>query len=540
MLRGERRNMDCTDMNDLVQQSITIFNRKPITPGFVVTQENIIVGRANKTQVDRETFVPDAPVEKGVLYYIFEYFTTVPTTMFRTVTLEQCESATYSHPDHVSDVQRAFSKASPLLCGATSQTENKEQVFGIKGNKLVPHGISLESKDRAKPAVGSVDPLRPIEIDEPKGDTSMTLQQFGDYVAQKNGSLDEFFGILKTTASHKPSVFGTLELGSPKKMVVNGGGAGATKKPGTATKRETNVRYALKAGIDLRPYQMAIIFDNYDMVGHCTMIRTNFPGRFPGEITKWVFVPLLVPPYERLVNLDLTTDAGVTSMLTPFTNHTKEPETTEVTIARKEYLAHPKVAALFGIYDIVMKASAEPIPPKPFFEPGSPQAILFRAALIMYEECPNHDINAVLQELEIANYNPDNFCELLREELLYEMIWLQGKLDDSFSDDEDEVQGNSFGDDLLQAIEMTSCATEERMLFTPTPGDSAPSLATPASNSSKESNTSKETYTSKGTAVTNVSLEDSVDENKEGTVDQNKPAIVEQRGSSFVPIKEVM
>ena len=378
-MRNKNHILQCANMGDLMKQCIDFLNKKPICEGFVLQPENIWIFRPNQSgtqNADRVEFAENDALEQDGKYYVYECFTKVPTDMFRTVEFKQTDVITYSNPAYIPGERLRFSKASPILCGAMSVDESKSQAFCVdkKENKLFPNGISLFSKDTAEKLESSVGPLRPIELDEMKGQISLSLGQYEELVTGQGGVLHPKLGILKTSVTHAPSVIDANLLGKPKNMTVKITDD-VKNTPGRSgkcanNKRETQLRYVLAKDTDLEPFNMAIIYDDRGSEAHqhCTLIRTNFPATMDDEC----------PSYSAW---GAATESEIQEMLAPSPKRDLEPETFLVNIPKggRPYLAFPKVAALFGIHDIMMRASAEPVPPE-HFNPDSEQGVLYEAA----------------------------------------------------------------------------------------------------------------------------------------------------------------
>lgn len=87
-------------------------------------------------------------------------------------------------------------------------------------------------------------------------------------------------------------------------------------------------------------------------------------------------------------------------MLHPFEPH-REPETIDVDIAGKVYLVFPKVASLFVLHDLTMKASAETVPLETFDDPS--QHSMYWAALVLYYVDPDLILEWLLTSLKLQH-----------------------------------------------------------------------------------------------------------------------------------------
>jgi hypothetical protein len=388
----------------MLQPSWDVFN-------FTLVSSHIRVFRKDGNELmplaDKD---PGAPLHTDHAYFAVEYFQTIPTDMYRTMRIDQLQPCTYSHPDYLNE-ERRWTCMSPLYCAAMNSSEAELPWYAVsKQGNLVVHGASLCCKDEAQES-DIVDPFRAVEENEETGVTRLTMEQYEGLVNDRGGKLHPVFGILQTNVSHQMTPF---ERELPKDMPKR-------KEKGSKKKRMTSerlvcFRYKLRKGTDLSKYGMALVYDNSSRY-NCSLIREKSPE--PTKSRKWgcheflhESVPVLPVDYSPedvgSADSDERDELLRTKILCPFAEFVgsadyEEPERWFACIAGKQYLAFPKVAALFVLHDLYMKASAEPVALERFDNPL--QQPMFWAASVLYHIDADDDVRKAIEELEESAYH---------------------------------------------------------------------------------------------------------------------------------------
>ena len=461
------------DNDDVVVRCIQIFNKNPINDSINLQPENILLLQADGNSTLKAVAIDDIPnwfPKPNEMYFAIERFSVVPEDLFRTVEIKQIEPATYSNPQYVPDGSRSFSKASPLFCAAMKDDEWKTPSYILHKKKAMPRGISLFLENTTVQSHDKfVDPFRAIASDEKTNtETVMPLEVLKDYIDNAGIESDPSFGRLKTSVTHDDNKDLKLFVGG-KKLATN-----KTNKKPLANKRDVYWRFKLAKGTDLRPFGMEVVYDCHSP-RHWTLIRTSFHDPSPAW-THPSGSKLLVPYYRLQDDIDLTTNDGIRDMLRPFddTDTRKEPETLGEMTDGSAYLVCPKVAALFGFHDLLMKASAEPVP-LGFDDPDSQESVLCQALRVLYYECSEPDVQTIIEDLASANYDPEEIGVICKDTLIKKMIDLVGDFagdDDLESDaDSNEESGDSLDatakEMLVKAIEMLQRSSPGRPMATP-------------------------------------------------------------------------
>ena len=234
---------------------------------FELQQENILIFRVSDDETTVSKITDDSDIDwelPGERFLAVEYFSTVPTDLFRTATNEDLCRVTYTHPDHVG----RYTNVSPLSCACFRfhHDETSTPWFGMKTKigtkkkKFVVHGVPLQCSDNSEEAVEDFfDPFtqEPSNEDERKDVVrSISIDafeesgfgSFGFLFSSYTHALQPPFGF-----SYKSHIY-TYNYSEAEKEQKS--------KDGFATERHTYLRFKLAQGIDLSPYGVAVVCDN--------------------------------------------------------------------------------------------------------------------------------------------------------------------------------------------------------------------------------------------------------------------------------------
>ena len=275
--------------------------------------------------------------------------------LFRRVSLDDTDVATYTHPGKVSP----FTKLSPLACAAMRRNESQVPwCSALPNGSIKVHGMSLGLNDDATRLETAVKPFEPIGSNEKKGIASMSLEQYDDLVP-KTETRHPLLGILQTSVSHD----GAFVRGEHSQVTISG------KKRGTGcqvTKRMVNWRFVLPEGFDLAEHGMMLVWDNSHF-GHCCLVRLKDIA----EKRNWkldsegLFLPReAFDATQGSLNDPKAFDEVLRDVVfVRFPDEEPEPIFGARAIAGKKVIAFPKLASQFTLHDIRMEANCRTATP---------------------------------------------------------------------------------------------------------------------------------------------------------------------------------
>lgn len=403
-------------------------------------------GKNGGEPTELEPFPEEKQLSKKCDYWAMEYFTRVPITLLRTVKLEQLEKCAFTHPGHRS----GFTKVSSFYCAAMTASEAEAPWYCLSQTGLKARGCSLRCSNDHKTTLVQppYNPFGSIGQNETKGEFRMTInqydQQFGN---DPNFPNDENFGLLFTSATHQPAgpAHDVVYYQMATSITLNDG----KSDDDVPKKRAAYFRFALDKGVNLGEHNMAVVFDQSSDL-HWTLVREN---PITGLGRKWAFSDVHAEVYlpvehkqelEALVDGQL--DGKLRELYKPEDDLTKEPTTVFERIAGGMYSVFPKVAALFRLHDLSIKASAEPLAPTPSSDDSSRAIHLMCVVLFHYDHLylDNHNLQVALAATEEVDYIVEKLDGFLRWTLLDAIeraCYTQEEIDKiSFEVTEEEIQ----------------------------------------------------------------------------------------------------
>ena len=375
-------------------------------PG-VLQLENILVFRVSD---DVSKITQDSDIdwnESGDKEFVaMEYFTTVPTALFRTVRNDELAYLTFSHPAQVED--STWTKMSPLHCAAFRgkkkglKDETSLPWLNMKVNnkkkEFVVHGVSLFCSDNAEETVvGSFDPFTEPDPGEEK--TGVRRMSLGNAFGIPEDDLE---GILFSRYTHDKAVEGQpfkshkYKYGDPKER----------KKNGMATQRESYLRFKLKEGLDLAPYGVAVVYDNntklhfslvlsreqWDPLAKWTAAGDSLELHLPND--AW-------PLYTTIERNDETRNQFLLNHVLKTDGDRGDHEPENCITAHRDYRYLPKVAALFSLHDLKLEAKVEPQE----LSPGDKHYQIYEASMVLFHSDLPWDVYLAIVALENADYS---------------------------------------------------------------------------------------------------------------------------------------
>ena len=432
------RDMKATTVDDLRAQLKIEFDKYPISVGFNLELENIVIYKA-----DKKTLVlvdVQGTLDNQATYVAWEVFDVAPVDFYRTVMVNnELEAVTFCHPD----CDTSFTKVAPLMAAAMKENEQvipwhqmSEETDGSKNVTYRPkvNGISVFCSS-GSPVPTGVNPLE--KVMERIGETyTMPSNDFQGLVnSTPDNKYETTHGITRTTLTHTFDPQGNVELHDGKDRLLAKESEDATALNLRSTLGQANTQkhffsYKIRAGTNLKDHGFSMVYDNLGEPYHCSLVRESKESH--PVMRKWKDLAWLDYPG---VYMPSSFSAGDLQDVTRLETLLKPQSATEgiyFSINSSTILVYPCLAARFELHGFSVKTSAEPSPLDEF--PDDDTEVAYKAASLVFSWPHDWEIGVynAIHALAAEEYDIANLSAIFQEVLhaaIREMV-KSGKLSD--------------------------------------------------------------------------------------------------------------